>query len=156
MSDQPFLRYFCHILPEAPEGAPPGFGDLSFAYFEALRGTGAPIRVLACNAQAHLQTGRWSSFDHEFIRSIPSSYINIICGDNGELVRLFTVGTANIAITASYNGEPTADEVATLKNFDAVICPTTAEVEIYRRLGVGANLVEASAAAMAPLLRGHI
>jgi hypothetical protein len=149
--DQPFLRFFCHVVQEDTP-----FGDLSFAYFTELRKTGIPIRVLACNPGAFLTGGRWDEFNEEFLRSVPKRFINVVCGDNGELVRLFTVDTTNIAITASYNGEPTSNEITALQRFDVVICPSPDEAHAYQELGIPAQCLRPDPAALADLLRSFV
>ena len=133
------------------------FEDLSFAFFLALKGTGTPTRVLATNmADLGPPGSRWDRYGEDFTRSVPKQYINIICGDNGELVRLFTVGVPNIAITASWNGAPTDDEVTSLQLYDAVLCPSRDEAQVYQTLGVLAVHVEPHPAVLASLIRGFI
>ena len=146
----PFLRYFCHVGQNTP------FGDLSFSYFAALRKTGIPIRVLACNPNAMISGGRWNEFNEEFLRSIPEQFINVVCGDNGELLRLYTVNVPNIAITATYNGEPSDNEITVLQRYDAVLCPNVDETVAYQMLGVKATYMDADPAHLADLLRGFL
>jgi len=143
-----FLRYFCRVNDPGP------FGTLSLAYYEALRATTIPIRVLATNlASLNVSESRWAPED--LVRPVPKEYLNVVCGDNGELLRLHTIGTPNVAITASWNGIPTELELASLRLYDAVICPTPEETAIYLELGVDLAVhVEAEASILAHLLRG--
>lgn len=149
MPNGPFIRYFCHV---ADEGR---FGDLSLTYFEALKKTGTPMRVLATN-MARVEGTRWAEFFEDFSREVPKHYINMVCGDNGELVRLFTVGTKNVAITASYSGVPTDEEIVSLRLYDAVLCPTEQEAAIYKVLGIMAMHVEPDVKTLAALIRGFL
>lgn len=163
MSSKAFIRYFCPVTSHEGDVV---FGDMSFAYFQAMHDAGFPIRVVATNMAtlgsrsegcescegegcrdgkdcAHckglgytVKSCRWEKFNEEFIRPIPKRYINVICGSNSELVRLFTVGVKNIAITGSFGKEPSDEELETLKLYNDVILPSQKETERYRSLGI--------------------
>jgi hypothetical protein len=163
VSNKAFIRYFCAVTSHKGDIV---FGDMGFAYFQAMHDAGFTIRVIATNMAAlwarnekcetcdgeGYQNGkdcapceglgyipnpsRWEPFNEEFVRPVPKQYVNVICGTNGELVRLYTVGVKNIAITASFGKEPSDDELETLKLYDDVILPSQKETERYRSLGV--------------------
>lgn len=103
-----FVRYFCRITPNADADDP------NFVYFKAFKDTGAEVRVIAINMADFTGGGSlWAPFSEDFTRTVPNRYINVICGSNADLARLFTVGTKNVAI-------PTEENFA-LKEFDAVL-----------------------------------
>jgi hypothetical protein len=151
-----FLRYFCHVAPFFVEDTT--YGNLSFEYFRALKKTGTPMRVLPINMTDLGAPGsQWEPFVDEFSRAVPKQYLNIICGDNGELVRLYTVGTKNLAITATLKGAPDDDQIAALKQYDAVICPSEEDVQLFQDLGIDKTVHAApEPTLLASLIRGLI
>jgi hypothetical protein len=150
-----FLRLFCRVTPT--EGQGNSFADLSFVYFKAFLETRAPIRVLSTNmADLGASGSRWSEYSHVFVEPVPKLYINVVIGDNGELVRLYTVGTKNIAITASWAGAPKHDEIISLQLYDSVICPSEEESKVYRDLGIPAMYLEPVPEVLASLIRGFL
>jgi hypothetical protein len=142
-----FIRYFCHV------GGPSKFAAMGFDYFVALQATGIPIRVIPINP-ADVSGSLWDDYTDELTREVPKEYVNIICGDNGDLVRLFTIGVKNVAITATFNQAPTHNEVAALKDYDAILCPSDDEAQILRLLDLLAVHVAPDAITLARLLRG--
>jgi len=103
-----FVRYFCRVTPATDASDP------NFIYFKALKDAGAEVRVIAINLADFSGDGSlWAPFHEDFTRTVPDRYINVICGSNVDLARLFTVGTKNIAI-------PTEENFA-IKEFDAVL-----------------------------------
>lgn len=176
MSNGAFLRYFCHVTSHANEGL---YGDLGYVYFLALMDASFEIRVIsinmaglnarryacsvcegdgceACKDQGYIvQQSRWEPFSNEFTRSVPKSYVNIICGDNGELARLYTLGVKNVAITSAKDGAPSAKEVIVLKEYDAVICPHESDAEVLRLLGID-SAMHVSPASIARFLKGFL
>lgn len=126
--DLPALRYFCQVTPKKSKGKRT-FADMGFSYFEAFQAAGFPIRVIESRRSKRIvdfgdPKSRWHPYANYFTTELPSSYVNVICGSNGELVGLFTIGVKNVAITAPFAGLPTVKEAIALSDYDAVICPT--------------------------------
>lgn len=155
------IRYFCHVT--LRDGLDP-IADLGFSFYEELKESSVPIRVVATNMAdlamyyrvpcsrcvsgeaLRLQcdrcegTGsvrhksRWGEFSEDFTREVGKSYVNIVCGDNGELTRLYTLGTTNIAILQKDAKAP----IPTLQQYDAVVVSDEDEARILQEEGVAA------------------
>lgn len=122
-----FVRYFCHVTPKPDEG----FGDLSFAYFQALEGAGIRVRVIALNmADIGAPGSRWEPYARNLVLPIPKSYINVACGDLSQIQRLLTLGCPNVAIFKGFDNERSvAQNAEILMDYDLVLCQVMPDAE---------------------------
>lgn len=150
------IRYFCSVTAVENPGKD-CFADIAFDYFVALRDSGFSVRVLPMGkVDLTDSSSRWYEHSYSFATPISKNYINVVCGDNGDLVKYFTVGVKNVAITAILKNPPTENETKALGQYDAVICPTEQDAGSLRHLGVLAMYVRPEADALSRLLRGFI
>lgn len=151
------LRYFCAVTP-------PGnfWGDLGHDYFLALRQL-YPVRVVPSQMALgqpgfDVATGRWAAYPDAFMTSLVDSngravsFANVVCGDDGPLGRLYTVGVCNVAITAVRSDRPTPYEVGALAHYSLVVCPTVEDVARLGDQGVPAARALPDPAALSRLL----
>ena len=132
------IRYFCHVTPQPGHA----WGDLGFDYFSAIKSADLPIRVLAAMGVADVgdESSRWHENAACFATELPTVYANVICADNGELVRLFTVGVRNVAITTAVR-LPTKKEIRVLSDYDAILTPSQDDAAALKQLGLIATHV---------------
>lgn len=159
-------------------------GDLGYEYFMAMMDASLQVRVIATNMAAMhsrrsvcedcsnlddpnpdcprcngtgtiLHPSRWAPFSEEFMRPVPKHYINVVCGSNGELARLFTLGAKNVAIASAREGAPSKNEVAALKEYNSVICPHESDAEVFRLTGVSSAL-HVAPSSIASILKGFL
>lgn len=153
------IRYFCPITHSTGEWTT--YGDIAFGYFKAFLDADFQVRVLGCQGGDFDQTGinlsdpgsRWQPYSKNFIWPISSRYTNVVCAENGELVRLYTVGVKNVAITAVLPNLPNEKEVEVLGKYDLVICPFKEDVWPLRRLGVDIFHVDPDASELDRFIR---
>ena len=142
-----FIRYFCHI------GGPSKFAAMGSDYFVALQATGILVRVIPINP-ANISGSLWDDYVPELTREVPKEYVNVICGGNDDLERLFTIGVKNVAITAALNGALSEKEVMVLNDYDAILCPTEDEAQTLRLLDLLAVRVAPDSITLTRLIRG--
>ena len=129
-----FIRYFCKVQPDSPSDS---FGALGFEYFKAIKAADIPVRVLATNvADFSAGSGRWAPYNESLVRAIPDMFINVVCGGDDEVIRLFTIGAPNIAIVALYDGAPGEKALKYLRDYNLVICPREDDAMALHLLGV--------------------
>lgn len=139
-----FLRYFCKVTAEP--------ADLGFRYFKELYELDISMRVLPTNV-ADFTGGleQWAPYTEEFVRPVPNWFINIICGEGDDIVRLFTAGVPNVAITHASNEDRV---LRALFDYNVVICPTDEDVKQLRSFFIAANAAPPDTDTVAPLIEG--
>jgi hypothetical protein len=150
------IRYFCSV---ADTGV---WGTTGYAYFDALRQIGRPIRVIPIEMvlrqlpHVDVGVGRWAAWSGAFTTEVSEPFINVVCGDDGPLGRLYTVGglIKNVAITMVLSKEPTSYEVSSLVHYDSVIAVTIEDAAALGARGVPAVCVPPEPDALGRLLKG--
>lgn len=147
----PFISYWCFR---------------GWRYLRAIVDAGVEVCALQSIPQAGVDLGNelspWFELRECFGRPVAENYVNVVCGGNGDVHRLFTVGVINIAITGVYSGAgyhaPKADEIASLKRYDAVYCPTARDaIQLKSDAGIHALWIDpAKPATIGPLLRRYV
>jgi hypothetical protein len=154
----PTIRYFCSM-------SPPGdfWGDLGYGYFLALRQL-ALIRVVPLQTALRqpgygVAAGRWATYPEAFTTSLTDPdtgklvpFVNVVCGDDGPLGHLYTVGVTNVAITAVRSVRPTPYEVSSLVHYSVVIVPTAEDAAMLGREGIPAACAPPEPDALSRLL----
>jgi hypothetical protein len=148
------IRYFCSV---ADTGI---WGTTGYAYFDALRQIGRPIRVIpiemVLRQRPHVDVGvgRWSAWPEVFTTEVNEPFFNVVCGDDGPLGRLYTVGglIKNVAITAS--SLVLSTRPSSLVHYDSVIAVTIEDAALLGARGVPAVCVPPEPDALGRLLKG--
>jgi hypothetical protein len=145
MQGPPTLNYWCFR---------------AWRYLFAL--SGLPVCAISSLPKASLdlssERSPWYELRECFsFRGMADRYVNVVCGIGDDVHRLYTVGMPNLAITGVYTGigtvEPKADEVESLKKYDAVICPTVADAQFLKsRYGIDATCVPPDPHLLTPLI----
>lgn len=95
---RPFVRYLCHVTP-------PGhaLGDVGYGYFSNMLELGLEVRVIPLGA-VQCDGGRWAGHEAAFLRPVPESFVNVVCGTQADLARCHTAGVVNVAIGGDAEG----------------------------------------------------
>jgi hypothetical protein len=158
VSPEATIRFFCPVFEWTAFQAPPLANYWAFRawrYLQALRapilpGLDDPTSVIAISSFGAFDVGSELSPWHElrdcfYPRAVADRYLNVVCGVGNDIHKLYTVGTRNVALTGLLYGSqglhvPKEDEIASLKLYDAVLCPTQADVALYaKKYGVRAQ-----------------
>lgn len=137
-----FARYFCSVTAPGDK-----YGDLGFDYYEAIKGSGFPTRVLPVGG-SDIGAGRWAEYSDAFVREVPRHYLNVVCGPIDILTRVFTIGVPNVAIVTYEDAEPGG-----ILDYDLVICPTFQGAQQLAEHGVSAIWAKPEHDVVGPLLR---
>lgn len=133
------IRFFCRALPPGYTGPVAYWRDRALEYLPALRDTGYGVRALTM-VSGGIDLGDlkspWYQFREFFSGPVAERYVNVVCGDNGEVQKYFTVGVPNVAITGMHPTRTNASEVQTLRLYDEVFCPSNEDAAALRGLGV--------------------
>lgn len=136
------VRLFVRALPRNVFGAARYWADQGLAYATALETLGLPFcAVTSVRSGTDLGDPRspWYHLAPHFVAEVhQKSYVNVVCGDNGDVHGLYTVSVPNVAITGVQPRHPTEAELASLRLYDTVFCPTTDDMLSLRALGVKA------------------
>jgi 3-deoxy-D-manno-octulosonic-acid transferase len=145
------IRYLCHVTDSSAGGST--YADLSFVYFEALWKTEIPIRVLPVNGMVSFgEHSRWAKYSGAFIRPMLDEYTNVVVGSCRDLVRLYTIGAKNVAITASWNNELSSADMRMLMFYDKIICSSEEEAGVLKAVGIEAGYAPPTPGALKEIL----
>lgn len=133
------VRFFVRALPRSVQGPARYWSDQGYAYLRALAQAQVPL-CAATTYRGGTDLGDAKSYWYElarcFSQPVATRYVNVVCGDNGDVHHLYTVGVPNIAITGVNPRHPTTDELVSLSHYDEVFCPTEDDAAALRRLGI--------------------
>ena len=134
-------RYLCPVTPK--ESDPITMADIAFFYMRAFVSLKRPLRLIPSQRAVTLNDpdSRWYQFGQHFVVPIDADFINVVCGDGDDLMRLFTLGVNNVAITAIF-GDPNDVDVVVLKQYNIVLCPFLKDVVYLKELGVNVRHVQ--------------
>jgi hypothetical protein len=134
------VRFFLRALPRTIQGPSRYWADQGLAYLTALDDVGVQLcAVTSVRGGTDLGDPRspWQPLAHLFVRELHAKhYVNIVCGDNGDVHHLYTIGIPNIAITGISPRHPTPSELVSISKFDEVLCPTETDAAALRQAGI--------------------
>jgi hypothetical protein len=134
------VRFFLRALPRSVQGPSAYWSDQGHAYLQALHVAGVPLcaaTTVRGGTDLGDPRGKWHDLAQLFVAPLHAKhYVNIVCGDNGDVHKLYTIGIPNIAITGITPRHPSTAELASLSKFDEVLCPTEDDAAALRQLGV--------------------
>lgn len=97
------LRFFC------PTDVSP-LGQVALGFVDALLELGMPVRLIA-NRSAQMQAASpWRRHQSLLLTPLESSYVNVVCGQPSDWLRLHTVNVRNVLIAGEL--APGPDQVA--------------------------------------------
>lgn len=132
-----FVRLLCKVTARPDRS----WGDIGFAYFEALFAAGIPTRVFS-NGPGDLASGRWAPHGEDFLRTVPrSGYINVVCGTLRDASLSMTSGVRNVIVTDVAGRTPARNEALVLSLAELVVVPDAQQVERLAAHGVTAHVV---------------